>query len=215
MNDYTFGNKILELRTDLNLSQTELAVMIGVTNKAVSKWETGTSKPTTNVIRKLAALFKVDINELLSTRDEERKMEISKIVITGGPCAGKSTAMSWVQNAFTQMGYTVLFVPETATELITGGVAPWTCGTNAEYQKCQLKLQIEKENIFEQAARTMAVDKVLIVCDRGTLDNKAYLDEIEFAEVIQFIGANEVELRDNYDAVFHLVTAAKGAYRSR
>ena len=40
-------------------------------------------------------------------------MSITKIVITGGPCGGKSTAMSWVQNAFTQMGYTVLFVPET------------------------------------------------------------------------------------------------------
>lgn len=148
MNDYAFGNRMLELRKKLNLSQAELAEMIGVTNKAVSKWETGKSKPTTNVIRKLAALFNIDVNDLLSLKDEEREMNISKIVITGGPCAGKSTAMSWVQNAFTQMGYTVLFVPETATELITGGVAPWTCGTNAEYQKCQLKLQIEKENIF-------------------------------------------------------------------
>lgn len=211
INDYTFGDKIAELRTQLKLSQTELAEMVGVTNKAVSKWETGKSKPTTNGIRKLAAFFKIDLNELLSMKDEERNMKISKIVITGGPCAGKSTAMSWVQNAFTQIGYTVLFVPETATELITGGVAPWTCGTNAEYQKCQLKLQIEKENIFEQAARTMAVDKVLIVCDRGVLDNKAYMNDMEFAEAIQFIGSNEVELRDNYDAVFHLVTAAKGA----
>lgn len=211
MNDYTFGNRILELRSNFGLSQSDLAEKVGVTNKAVSKWETGKSKPTTNVIRKLAALFNVDVNELLSVREEERKMEISKIVITGGPCAGKSTAMSWVQNAFTQMGYTVLFVPETATELITGGVAPWTCGTNAEYQKCQMKLQIEKEKIFEQAARTMASDKVLIVCDRGTLDNKAYMDDVEFAEAIQYIGSNEVELRDNYDAVFHLVTAAKGA----
>lgn len=75
MNDYTFGNKILELRTQLNLSQTELAQMVGVTNKAVSKWETGKSKPTTNVIRKLAALFKIDINELLSTRGEERSLK--------------------------------------------------------------------------------------------------------------------------------------------
>ena len=29
-------------------------------------------------------------------------MKITKIVITGGPCAGKTTAMSWIQNAFTQ-----------------------------------------------------------------------------------------------------------------
>ncbi len=137
--------------------------------------------------------------------------ETVKIVITGGPCAGKSTAMSWIQNAFTQMGYTVLFVPETATELITGGVAPWTCGTNNDYQKCQMKLQIAKENIFFEAAQTMSANKILIVCDRGTLDNKAYMDESEFLSVLKTLGTNEVELRDNYDAVFHLVTAAKGA----
>lgn len=74
-----------------------------------------------------------------------------------------------------------------------------------------MKLQIEKEKVFEAAARTMDSDKILIVCDRGALDNKAYMTEAEFATVIQHIGANEVELRDNYDAVFHLVTAAKGA----
>ena len=100
-------------------------------------------------------------------------MEITKIVITGGPCAGKTTAMSWIQNAFTQKGYTVLFIGETATEFIRGGVAPWTTGTNVDYQKCQMRLQIEKERLFEQAARTMKADKVLLVCDRGALDNRA------------------------------------------
>ena len=138
-------------------------------------------------------------------------MEITKIVITGGPCAGKSTAMSRIQEEFKQMGYTVLFVPETATELITGGVAPWTCGTNAEYQTFQLRLQLEKEKIFEQAARTMKGEKFLIVCDRGALDNKAYMEPFEFEQAIKSINSNEIELRDNYAAVFHLVTAAKGA----
>ncbi len=138
-------------------------------------------------------------------------MELTKIVITGGPCAGKSTAMSRIQKEFSALGYTVLFVPETATELITGGVAPWTCGRNVEYQKCQMRLQLVKESLFEQAARTMPAEKMLIVCDRGNLDNKAYMDEDEFAEALEYIGINKVELRDNYDAVFHLVTAAKGA----
>ena len=137
-------------------------------------------------------------------------MVIRKIVITGGPCAGKSTAMSWIQNAFTQKGYTVLFVPETATELIGGGVAPWTCGTNAEYQKCQVRLQLEKERLFLRAAKTMKAEKILIVCDRGLLDNRAYMNDAEFAEVLEDVGVSEVEMRDSYDAVFHLVTAAKG-----
>ncbi len=138
-------------------------------------------------------------------------MEITKIVITGGPCAGKTTAMSWIQNAFTQQGYTVLFIGETATEFIRGGVAPWTCGTNVDYQKCQMRLQLEKERLFTEAAKTMKADKILIVCDRGLLDNKAYMTDAEFAEVLKDIGSNEVELRDNYDAVFHLNSAAKGA----
>ena len=49
---------------------------------------------------------------------------IRKIVITGGPSGGKTTGLSWIQNAFSKLGYTVLIVPETATEFISGGVAP-------------------------------------------------------------------------------------------
>ena len=146
-----------------------------------------------------------------SKGEGEKTVQITKIVITGGPCGGKSTAMSWIQNAFTQKGYKVLFIPETATELITGGIAPWTCGSNGEFQKCLLRMQLEKESVFEQASKTMNAEKVLIVCDRGALDNKAYMDSHEFAQVLEYLEMSEVDLRDNYDAVFHLVTAAKGA----
>ncbi len=211
MNDYSFGNYILALRNAAGLTQAELAAELGVTNKAVSKWEVGRAKPGTETIRRLAALFHVSADELLRQTAEKPSPDITKIVITGGPCAGKSTAMSRIQNEFTQMGYTVLFVPETATALITGGVAPWTCGTPFAYQECQMRLQLEKERIFEQAAKTMNAAKVLIVCDRGALDNKAYMDAPTFVRLLETLGTNEVELRDSYDAVFHLVTAAKGA----
>ena len=138
-------------------------------------------------------------------------MKISKIVITGGPCAGKTTAMSWIQNAFTQKGYMVLFVDETATQLISGG-APWKyTRNNREYQLQVTKLMLAKEQVFEAIARTFDTEKVLIVCDRGALDNRAYMSDEEFRYVLEQLGTNEIELRDHYDAVFHLVTAAKGA----
>ena len=137
--------------------------------------------------------------------------QIHKIVLTGGPCAGKTTAMSWIQNTFSDMGYTVLFVSETATELISGGSAPWTCSSNRDYQQHQFRLQLEKEKIFQMAATTMPGEKFLIVCDRGAMDNRAYMTDEEFSAVLQALCLNEVELRDSYDAVFHLVTAAKGA----
>ena len=211
MNDYDFGNFLFRKRKQAGYSQNELAAKLGVTGKAVSKWETGAGKPRINTLRKLAALLGTPIEELLRIREGEKSVTVRKIVITGGPCAGKTTGMSWIQNAFTTRGYTVLFVPETATELISGGVAPWTCGSNADYQKCQMKLQIEKEKVFEAGARTMSNDRILIVCDRGALDNRAYMNDAEFALVLSDLGLNEVHLRDSYDAVFHLVTAAKGA----
>lgn len=211
MNDYPFGNQLFALRKKAGLSQQEVADAVGVSNKAVSKWENGKTKPSINALRKLSALFHVPIETMLSLREQAMRPEITKIVITGGPCAGKTTAMSWIQNAFTARGYAVLFVPETATELISGGVAPWTCGTNTDYQKCQLQLQMEKERLFRQAAETMAKDKILIVCDRGAMDNKAYMSELEFSCVLRELHYDEVALRDNYDAVFHLTTAAKGA----
>lgn len=211
MNDYSFGNYLYGKRTQTGDSQNELGEKLGVSGKAVSKWENGSAKPRTEILRKLSALWGVSIEELLEHREKKENLSIRKIVITGGPSAGKTTGMSWIQNAFIERGYTVLFVPETATELISCGVAPWTCGSNIEYQKCQMTLQLAKEKVFEDAAKSMNADKILIVCDRGALDNKAYMTEADFAAVIQQLGTNAVELRDSYDAVFHLVTAAKGA----
>lgn len=210
-NDYPFGERLYRYRKAMGITQSELGERLGVSDKAVSKWENGAAKPTTDLMRKLAALFGVSVEELLTEKKRRDPQTISRIVLTGGPCAGKTTALSWIQNNLPKYGYKVLFVPETATELIGGGVTPWDCGSNLDYQRCQMRLQLEKERLFEQAARSMEYDKILIVCDRGTIDNKAYMSDLDFLRLCEELGTSEVELRDRYDAVFHLVTAAKGA----
>lgn len=135
---------------------------------------------------------------------------IKKIVITGGPCAGKSTALSSIRDALEGDGYTVLLISETATELISGGVAPWTCASHADYQSYQMMLQRKKEEVYTLAAEGMASDRILIVCDRGALDNKAYITNEEYELCLERAEASESELLLGYDAVFHLMTAAKG-----
>ena len=139
-------------------------------------------------------------------------MEIRRMVVTGGPCAGKTSAMQWIMRDIPKLGYRVLIVPETATEFISGGVAPWTCGTNYDYQVVQMHLQREKERCFLQAAKTMEsqADKILIVCDRGMYDNMVYMTKDEFYSILERMGTNEEEVLGNYDEVFHLVTAAIG-----
>lgn len=139
-------------------------------------------------------------------------MELKKIVVTGGPCAGKTSALAWIRRDIAALGYRVLVVPETATELISNGVAPWTCGANLDYQRCHMRLQWDKERAFRQAAETMGgqCDKLLIVCDRGELDNKVYMTAAEFAAILEEMGLTEADFLAAYDAVFHLVTAAIG-----
>lgn len=210
-NDYPFGERLYRLRKAAGLSQRALGEKLGVTDKAVSKWENGAAKPTTDMLNRLSVLFDVPVSDLLQERKEKRPMTVQKIVITGGPCGGKTTALTWIANNLPQRGYRVLFVPETATELIGGGLTPWGCGTNLDYQRCQMELQLEKERLFERGGRTMDAEKLLIVCDRGTMDNKAYMTDLEFMQLCREMNTSEVELRDRYDAVFHLVTAAKGA----
>ena len=141
-------------------------------------------------------------------------MKTTKIVITGGPGAGKTSALGLVKEHFEAKGYKVLTVPETATELIGGGVTPWNCGRDGVFQACRMRLQLEKETAYERAARAMGSENVLIVCDRGALDTRCYTDDKQFAAILSEVGRSEVELRDSYDAVFHLVSAGKGAKES-
>ena len=122
---------------------------------------------------------------------------ITKIAVTGGPCAGKTTALASIQTAFSRLGYKVITVPEPATELISNGVTPWECSSAEEYQWCQMKVQITTEHAFERAARGMDDEKILIVCDRGMLDNKYYMTADEFQRVIAVLGYTEAQLRDS------------------
>ena len=66
MKDYSFGNYICALRTGLGLSQFQLGTLVGVTDKAVSKWENGDAKPRLATCYRLAEVLGVGINELLS-----------------------------------------------------------------------------------------------------------------------------------------------------
>ncbi len=68
MRDYQFGNFIYALRQEKKLSQSELGALVGVSNKAVSKWENGASKPSMDTIKKLSETFDVTVEELLAGR---------------------------------------------------------------------------------------------------------------------------------------------------
>ena len=62
--NFNFGNYICELREARHLSQSELGRILGVTNKAVSKWENGAAYPSTELMLPLAQALGVTIEDL-------------------------------------------------------------------------------------------------------------------------------------------------------
>ena len=66
MNQYVTGAIIKELREKQHLTQTQLAELLCVSNKAVSKWETGKGYPDISLLEPLAQTFGISIAELIS-----------------------------------------------------------------------------------------------------------------------------------------------------
>ena len=61
----TLGERIAQLRREAGLSQEGLAERMGVSRQAVSKWENGSSEPSTANLLALAKLYGVDLGALL------------------------------------------------------------------------------------------------------------------------------------------------------
>ena len=66
MNHYVTGGTIRELREKKQLTQRQLAQTLCVSDKTVSKWETGRGLPDISLLEPLAAALRVSVAELLS-----------------------------------------------------------------------------------------------------------------------------------------------------
>ena len=80
------------------------------------------------------------------------KVNVTRILLTGGPCAGKTTALAAISQDLTQLGYKVLVVPEAATLIMRGGAmivsSSFTEQQGLLFQKGLMRLQIALEESF-------------------------------------------------------------------
>lgn len=135
-----------------------------------------------------------------------------KIVLTGGPCGGKTTALSKLAERLEGFGYRVLCVPEAATMLFKGGLSFEGVGSSQVMllQKTMLETNLRLEQTFEDMAQAYP-DKTVILCDRGANDVKAFCDPVIWEAILDMCDVTEGALMSRYEAVIHMVTAAIGA----
>ena len=133
---------------------------------------------------------------------------LKKIVLTGGPCSGKTTTLTAIKEAF---GELVVTVPEAATILLSGGFPlpgrdlDWSPEWQREFQSTICALQNALETTHQAIAT--ACGARLLVCDRGLLDGAAYTPGGK-AEFLKAYDIDEQEALNRYQLVIHLESLA-------
>lgn len=134
---------------------------------------------------------------------------MKKLVVTGGPCAGKTTVINAIQDEFRNQ---VTLVPEVASMLLSSGFpvpgrdVEWSFQWQVAFEKAIVPVQ----EAIEEAKTLEAIKKghKLLICDRGTLDTVGYLPNGFSDWKALFPNANVEEICSRYLTVIHLESLA-------
>ena len=135
-------------------------------------------------------------------------MNVYKIVLTGGPGGGKSSILNEIKKRFTNYNTRVITVNETASIMGNDNLKPVECNNPFAFQDQVYLIQNAREDAADALAEFFGAENVIIVYDRGVLDNRAYLKPGQFEEILYNHQGNEMEILDKYDLVINLMTAA-------
>lgn len=137
------------------------------------------------------------------------KHRVFKIVLTGGPCGGKTKSIPFLKEKLEAKGFKVLAVSEVARYLKSSG-AKFADMPAYDYQIFVINRMLYNED--EVIRLTEYYDKdIVILYDRALLDNAAYVPYSDFLKLLESYNLTEESALARYHAVFHLVTAANGA----
>jgi len=140
---------------------------------------------------------------------------VSMIVLTGGPCSGKSSSLAYLTEKLSDHGFMVFVVPETATLITGNGIDRRKMdkpGQIVVFEEAIFDMQMSFEDTYKQAvARIFPERRKVILLDRGIMDIRAFLTDEVFNGILKKKGLTRAAIRHRYDGVIHLVTAADGA----
>lgn len=129
------------------------------------------------------------------------------IVLTGGPCGGKTAALPRLRAALEEAGLRVFTGEEVATSLMREGLSP--AADKPAFQRQVLARTLAREAALREAAAPFG-EAAVILLDRGLADPAAYTPPAVYEAHLAEAGLTRVSARDRYDGVFFLQTAAAG-----
>jgi predicted ATPase len=126
-----------------------------------------------------------------------------RIVLTGGPGGGKTTAADLFRR---ELGDSVVVVPEAATMLFSGGFPRYE---NPEAIRVAQHAIYHLQRGIEDTQSAAYPGRVLL-CDRGTLDGAAYWPGDNDHSFLESVGSTVEQELDRYDGVVFFESAAVG-----
>lgn len=140
----------------------------------------------------------------------KNKNNIKIMVLTGGPCAGKSDGLEELKRILSDLNYKVITIPELATEIRQNGfICSKGTVSQIDFQKVIFEMQIFKEDLYKKVMEK-SEQKMILLLDRGLLDGKVYLSDDEFKKILDIHQLSEKDILERYDAVFHMQSTAVG-----
>ncbi len=202
-----FGEKLRQLRENNHLTQEQLAIKLGVSDKTVSSWEINRTEPNMNMVQKIAIFFDVKIDELLKDTINNISPELTTPILHNiTPLFDLESCGygSW-QN---EQPIDYIALPDTiklnkhkkyyahiayGNSMINAGIKP---GDILVFEECN----VPQENMIG----SFALEDNMATCKRfKTVDGKAYLMPanndyvpIEFTENMRMIGMLAFVIKD-------------------
>lgn len=163
MNSELFSQNLRRLRLEKNLTQEQLANILGVSVQSVSRWECGNTLPDVMLLPEIARLYGVTVDDLYRA-DAKGYPSYAQRLLAVYEASGRSEDFLAAEKEFTRMPINEL----TADDLRSWGVLyHYMMKHSAIQAQRKLEQAMQHPDVTEQVYSSAAQQKIAVLCDQG------------------------------------------------
>lgn len=169
MNNELFSKNLRRLRLEKNLTQEQLANILGVSVQSVSRWECGNTLPDVMLLPEIARLYGVTVDDLYRA-DAKGYSSYAQRLLAVYEASGRSEDFIAAEQEFSRMSVNEL----TADDLRSWGVLyHYMMQHSAVQAQRKLEQAMQHPDVTEQVYTSAAQQKIALLCDQGKGHNEA------------------------------------------
>ena len=213
MNNEIFSRNLRRLRLEKNLTQEQLANILGVSVQSVSRWECGNTLPDVMLLPVIARLYGVTVDDLYRT-DARGYPSYAQRLLAVYEASGRSEDFIAAEQEFSRMPASEL----TADDLRSWGVLyHYMMQHSAARAQRKLEQAMQHPDVTEQVYSSAAQQKLALLCDRGRGQEEALRWDQQLAADpgdyrLWLLCTAAHEFAGEYDKALEVVTGGIGRF---